>query len=77
MRDLRTIKNSVYVSERIFKEIKKHSEWSEMCELVGVENLPILNGLDDIIIRENGIFYTDIGCNGKDNSFAIRIRKES
>lgn len=29
-------------------------------------------GLDHIDVKKNGIYFHDIGCNGKDNSFVIR-----
>ena len=29
-------------------------------------------GLDHIDVKAKGIYYHDIGCNGKDNSFVIR-----
>jgi len=29
-------------------------------------------GLDHVDVKKNGIYYYDIGCNGKDFSFVIR-----
>jgi len=29
-------------------------------------------GLDHIDVKKNGIYFHDMGCNGKDNSFVIR-----
>lgn len=80
MRDLRAVKNSVYVSDEQFNAIlKEKGDWQVMCDVAGVENLPTLQGgLDDIVIRKNAIYYTDRGCNGRDSSFAvIRMRKNN
>lgn len=30
------------------------------------------DGLDHIDVKKNGIYFHDMGCNGKDNSFVIR-----
>ncbi len=29
-------------------------------------------GIDHIDVKANGIYYHDIGCNGKDNTYVIR-----
>lgn len=29
-------------------------------------------GLDHIDMKKRGVYYHDIGCNGKDNSFVVR-----
>ena len=37
------------------------------------QRIPVFSGgLDHIDIKRNGIYFHDIVCNGKDNSFVIR-----
>lgn len=69
---MKTIRNS-----KLFHELQKNPEWETLFqnnEGTLKDNLiPILfGGLDHIEMRKNGVYFIDIGCNGKDNSFVIR-----
>ena len=60
---------------KLFNELKEKPEWNTLFDgtnLKGV-GIPILSGgLDHIDVKPKGIYFYDIGCNNKDNSFVIR-----
>jgi len=67
---MKTIKDT-----KLFNEVKANPAWSELFNGYGPksEEIPFLaGGLDRIKTTANGVYFYDIGCNDKDNSFVIR-----
>jgi cytochrome b involved in lipid metabolism len=70
--------NLVYVSEKTFESIKSaENTWQAICEheYDFTPYMPALaGGLDHINISKRQITVHDIGCNGRDCSFIVRVR---
>jgi hypothetical protein len=78
---MKTIRNT-----KLFNEIKDLTGTdTEVWETLFDEDfclkdnfIPTLHGgLDHVDRKKTGIYFHDIGCNGKDNSFVIRPEKEN
>jgi len=71
---------------KLFDLLKEKPEWDilfDFSEVFGYPNsqepeikdqeIPIFaGGFDHIEVKEKGIYFYDIGCNNRDNSFVIR-----
>ena len=73
---MKTIRNT-----KLFNEISDLTEiddqaWSALFsddyEKKDMDIPTLAGGLDHVDRKKNGIYFHDIGCNGKDNSFVIR-----
>ena len=67
---MKTIRNT-----KLFNELKKSPQWETLFIEYEIKNqgIPVFfGGLDHIDVKPKGIYFHDIGCNGKDNSFVIR-----
>ena len=65
-----TIRNT-----ELFLELKRMPEWETLFDGTNIKDseIPSLwGGLDHISVKNNGIYFYDIGSNGRDNSFVIR-----
>ena len=65
-----TIRNT-----ELFLELKRMPEWETLFDDTDsrVWEIPFFRGgLDHISVRDKGVYFYDIACNGRDNSFVVR-----
>ena len=67
---METIRN-----QKLFEELKKAPKWETLFDgfYLKDQRIPVLlGGLDHIEVKPRGVYFFDIGMNGKTNSFVIR-----
>jgi hypothetical protein len=67
---MKTIRNT-----KLFNELKKNSSWETLFDGIDIKDseIPVFaGGLDHIDVKTGGIYFHDIGCNNRENSFVIR-----
>ena len=63
-----------YVPSELFQDMKKGNSWEKL--VTNYKEVPNLRGgLDHIFETKNQFIFSDIGCNGHDNSFIVRSKK--
>lgn len=71
-----------YISKKAFEQIKSANDtWAALCETSEGYNIianynMLAGGLDHTVVTDRQIQFHDIGCNGIDNSFQLRISKQ-
>jgi len=75
---MKTIRNT-----KLYQELLEKTEWNTLfifyendaAELKDSEIPTFWGGLDHIETKGNGVYFYDIGSNGRDHSFVIRPEK--
>jgi hypothetical protein len=60
---------------KLFNELKENPNWETLFDGTDIKDseIPVFaGGLNHIDIKPAGIYFHDIGCNDRDNSFVIR-----
>ena len=74
-----TIRNT-----KLFRELQEKPEWETLFrypvdgitpEMKDYEIPNLAGGLDYIEVKSGGIYFHDIGCNNRNNSFVIRMER--
>ncbi len=69
------------ISKTAFEKVSNsENKWETFCDTAEGYNIVanynmLAGGLDHITATKKQIQFHDIGCNGRDNSFQIRIQK--
>ena len=70
---MQTIRNSKLFEKIMNSEDMWNALFKDNMGTIEDSRIPMFfGGLDHIDVKTNGIYFHDIGCNGKDNSFVIR-----
>lgn len=67
---------------KLFLELQENPTWDTLWDVTYPEypelkdrRIPeFFGGLDHIDVKPKGVYFYDVGCNGKDNSFVIRCK---
>lgn len=71
-----TIRNSKLFAKIMNADDKWNALFKDNQGTMEDNRIPVFfGGLDHIDIKAKGIYYHDRGCNGKDNSFVIRMEQ--
>lgn len=69
----------IYVSSELFQQMKNSNDsWKTLVENYNGDwhEINLRGGLDHIFETKKQFTFSDIGCNGLDNSFIVRSRKK-